>query len=189
MTFRAFISIDVEPSDSMRRFHQALKDVNAQVKLVDLENTHLTLKFLGNTSDNHVPEIVRLMETSLEGMKPFTIRFRGTGAFPSLNHMKVVWIGLEKTDDMKVISEYLDEELAVLDYRKEKRKFSPHLTIGRVKGGRNKQMLAETISAWRDEDFGELEVNSIRLKKSVLSPQGPTYSTVHEAIIDSQQDR
>jgi 2'-5' RNA ligase len=50
-------------------------------------------------------------------------------------------------------------------------------------------MLAETISTWKDEDFGELEVNSIRLKKSVLSPQGPTYSTVHEARINSQQDR
>jgi 2'-5' RNA ligase len=183
MTFRAFISIDVEPSDRMRRFHQALKETNAQVKLVDLENTHLTLKFLGDTSDNHVPEIVGLMEASVEELEPFAIRFSGTGAFPSLNHMKVVWVGVQKVESMRSISEFLNNELTILGFKREKRKFSPHLTLGRVKGGRNKEQLAQAVRSWMDEDFGELEVNSIRLKKSILSPQGPTYSTVHEAKI------
>jgi 2'-5' RNA ligase len=185
MTFRAFISIDIEPSEQMRSFHQALKETHAQVKLVDLENTHLTLKFLGNTSENHVPEIAELMDDSIDGMDPFTISFKGTGAFPNLNHMKVVWVGVRNTDNMKSISDFLNEGLTVLGYKKEKRKFSPHLTLGRVKGGRNKEQLAQAVRSWEDEDFGEMEVPSIRLKKSVLSPQGPTYSTVHEARIKS----
>ncbi|MEE9223900.1 MAG: RNA 2',3'-cyclic phosphodiesterase [Thermoplasmata archaeon] len=185
MTFRAFISIDVQPSEQMSNFHQALKETNAQVKLVDLENTHLTLKFLGNTSENHVPEIVNIMEGSIEGMAPFSISFKATGAFPSLNHMKVVWIGVQNTDGMRSISDFLNDELTVLGYKKEKRRFSPHLTLGRVKGGRNKEQLAQVISSWKDEDFGEMEVANIRLKKSVLSPQGPTYSIVHEAKIRS----
>jgi 2'-5' RNA ligase len=184
VTFRAFISIDVEPSDRMRQFHQALKETNAQMKLVDLENTHLTLKFLGDTSENHIPEIVRLMEASVEGLEPFAIRFSGTGAFPSLNHMKVVWVGVRNVESMKLISESLNNELTILGFKREKRKFSPHLTLGRVKGGRNKEQLAQAIKSWMDEDFGELEVTSIRLKKSVLSPQGPTYSTIHEARIE-----
>ncbi|MCK5292140.1 MAG: RNA 2',3'-cyclic phosphodiesterase [Thermoplasmata archaeon] len=185
MTFRAFLSIDVQPSEPMSSFHQALKETNAQVKLVDLENTHLTLKFLGDTSENHVPEIVKIMEDSIEGMDPFSISFRGTGAFPSLNHMKVVWIGVWNTDGMKSISDFLNDGFTVLGYRKEKRRFSPHLTLGRVKGGRNKEQLAQVIRNWKDEDFGEMEVTGIQLKKSVLSPQGPTYSTVHEAKIGS----
>jgi 2'-5' RNA ligase len=186
VTFRAFISIDVEPSEQMRNFHQVLKETNAQVKLVDLENTHLTVKFLGNTSENHVPEIVKFMDASVEGMEPFSLSFKGTGAFPSLNHMKVVWIGVGNTDSMRSISEFLNDELTVLGYKKEKRRFSPHLTLGRVKGGRNKDQLAQAIKDWMNQDFGEMEVTSIRLKKSVLSPQGPTYSTVHEAKIESQ---
>jgi 2'-5' RNA ligase len=183
MTFRSFISIDVEPSDTMKRFHQALIETNAQTKLVDLENTHLTLKFLGNTSEEHVPEITRLMDESVQGVEPFSIHFKGTGAFPSMNHIKVVWIGVRNIDDMKAISDFLNTELTILGYKREKRKFSPHLTLGRVKGGRNKEKLAHAILSWRNEDFGEMDVTSIRLKKSVLSPKGPTYSTVHEARV------
>ncbi len=186
MSFRAFISIDVKASDQMVQFHSALNDANAQIKLVNLDIMHLTLKFLGNTEEDLVPQIVQLIENSVEGMDPFKIRFQGTGAFPSLNHMKVVWIGVRGIEKMRSIADYLNDELANLGFKKEKRKFSPHLTIGRVKGGRNKERLAEVINEWRNEDFGDLDVHDIRLKKSVLSPQGPTYSTVQKTIIGEQ---
>ncbi len=165
----------------MRRFHSELKGVNAQVKLVDMDIIHLTLKFLGDTSEDLVPEISRVMESSIEGVEPFQILFNGTGAFPNLNHMKVVWIGVKNIGGMRSIADHLHGELVRYGFKREKRKFSPHLTVGRVKGGRNKHRLAEVISNWQDEDFGSMEVDRIRLKKSVLSPQGPTYSTVHEA--------
>lgn len=180
MTFRAFISIDVEPSEKMVRFHSELKGVNAQVKLVNLDITHLTLKFLGDTKEDLVPKITELMEASVEGIEPFEIQFRDTGAFPNLGHMKVVWIGVGSIEKMKLIADFLNDELAALGFKKEKRRFSPHLTLGRVKGGRNKDKLAEVITNWRGEDFGSMQVNRISLKKSVLGPQGPTYSTVHE---------
>jgi 2'-5' RNA ligase len=183
MSIRAFISIDVEASEKMRGFHSDLKGANAQVKLVNLDIMHLTLKFLGDTSESLLPEIIDLMDTSVDGMEPFTIELRGTGAFPNLNRMKVVWIGVKRIGEMKSIADYLDGELANLGFKKERRKFSPHLTIGRVKGGRNKHKLAEVISNWEDEDFGAMDVDSIRLKKSVLSPQGPSYSTLHESKI------
>ncbi|MCK4444757.1 MAG: RNA 2',3'-cyclic phosphodiesterase, partial [Thermoplasmata archaeon] len=146
-----------------------------------LDIVHLTLKFLGDTSDDLVPEITRVMESSIEGMEPFEILFKGTGAFPNLNRMKVVWIGVKNIGSMRSIADHLNAELIRYGFKREKRKFSPHLTVGRVKGGRNKHKLAEVIANWEDEDFGSMEVNRIHLKKSVLSPQGPTYSTVHEA--------
>lgn len=183
MSFRAFISIDVEPSERMRRFHEALKGTGAPLKLVKLENIHLTLKFLGNTEENLVPKIVEVMEGSLTGLEPFTIHFLGTGAFPSLGHMKVVWVGVCNVEKVVSIAGYLNDELARIGFRKEKREFSPHLTLGRVKGGRHKERLARVIRSWSEEDFGTLEVDGIRLKKSVLSPHGPIYSTVHETTM------
>lgn len=183
MSIRAFISIDVEPSEKMMDFHSDLRGANAQVKLVNLEIIHLTLKFLGNTSEDILPEIMGLMDTSVDGMEPFQIEFQGTGAFPNLNRMKVVWIGVKRIGEMRSIAEYLDDGLSNMGFKKEKRKFSPHLTVGRVKGGRNKHLLAEIISRWKDEDFGTMDVNNIRLKKSILGPQGPTYSTLHESRI------
>jgi 2'-5' RNA ligase len=168
----------------MEQFHSALRETGAPLKLVDLGNMHLTLKFLGNTNEDLVPKITQTMNDSLEGMEPFSIQFGGTGAFPSLGHMRVVWIGVHGAEKLISMAEYLNEELAGLGFKKEKRKFSPHLTLGRVKGGRHKDRLADVIKSWGKEDFGSLEVGGVCLKKSVLSPKGPTYSIVHETKME-----
>lgn len=118
-------------------------------------------------------------------MNPFLIEFRGTGAFPGLKHMRVVWVGVRNAEKLVSIAEYLNDELAELGFKKEKRRFSPHLTLARVKGGKNKERLAEVVKGFENEDFGGLEVGGIRLKKSVLGPKGPTYSTLHEAEMEN----
>ncbi|UCD92932.1 MAG: RNA 2',3'-cyclic phosphodiesterase [Methanobacteriota archaeon] len=185
MTFRAFIAVDVEPSEKMVQFHSSLRETGSPLKLVDLQNLHLTLKFLGNTEDDLVPKITEIMEESIRGMAPFSVEFRGTGAFPSLKHMKVVWVGVRNIENLRTMAEYMNDELAGLGFKREKRKFSPHLTLARVKGARNKDRLADAIRSWGDEDFGDLLVDGLRLKKSVLSPKGPTYSTVHIAKMEN----
>ncbi|TET89090.1 MAG: RNA 2',3'-cyclic phosphodiesterase [Methanomassiliicoccales archaeon] len=185
MPFRAFIAVEVGPSEKMGQFHSSLRETGAPLKLVDLDNLHLTLKFLGNTEEDLVPRIVQIIEDSLKGMSPFSIGFQGTGAFPGLKHMKVVWVGVRSAERLKSIASYLNDELAGLGFKREKRRFSPHLTLARVKGARHKDRLAEVIRSWSDEEFGDLQVSGLFLKKSVLSPKGPTYSTVHEAKMEN----
>jgi 2'-5' RNA ligase len=97
----------------------------------------------------------------------------------------VVWAGMEGADQLGIISGKLNECLADLGFEPETRKFSPHITIARVKGGRNKEKVKQAILDYQNVEFGEQPVTSIKLKKSVLTPQGPVYSDVVEVrLID-----
>lgn len=180
MTFRAFISVDLEPQPKLIEFSESLKGSNAPLKLVNLDIIHMTLKFLGDTEEGLVDNIEGIMKQSIQDVKPFDVKLKGTGAFPNLNYMKVVWVGLEGAEPLITISKTLDREISKLGFKKEKRGFRPHVTIARVKGPRNKDVLADVINDYKDAEFGVKRVDCIRLKKSVLHREGPTYSTVKE---------
>ena len=180
MSFRAFISVDVEASDKLWEFEERIRNCNASLKMVDMGNIHLTLKFLGETDEGLVDSIAEIMALSVEGIEPFTMGLRGTGAFPNENYMKVVWVGLENTEALATIARTLERELSKLGFKREKRGFRPHITVARVKGPKNKSRLAGVLREYRDDVFGSQTVECIRLKKSVLSREGPTYTTVKE---------
>ncbi len=180
MSFRAFISVDVEATHKLREFEERLRGCNAPLKLVDMENIHLTLKFLGETDEGLKDGIAESMALSVEGIQPFTMELRGTGAFPNENYMKVIWVGLENTGALAIITKTLERELSKLGFKREKRGFRPHITVARVKGPKNKNRLQGILREYRDEEFGSQTVECIRLKKSVLSREGPTYTIVKE---------
>jgi 2'-5' RNA ligase len=180
MTFRAFISVDLEPQPKLVEFWENLKATNAPLKLVNLDIIHMTLKFLGDTDEAKVDDIERIMKASIENIEPFEVKLKGTGAFPNLNYMKVVWVGLVGAEPLISISKTMDQDLSKLGFKREKRGFKPHVTVARVRGPKNKNILADVINDYKDVDFGVKNVDCIRLKKSVLSRAGPTYSTVRE---------
>ena len=84
---------------------------------------------------------------------------------------------------IETISNSIDEKLSKLSFKKEKRGFSPHLTIGRVKTAKNKQRLLEIIENYVDVEFSRQEINSIKLKKSDLTSKGPIYTTIREVAL------
>ncbi|UCG70136.1 MAG: RNA 2',3'-cyclic phosphodiesterase [Thermoplasmata archaeon] len=180
MPFRAFISVDVDSTPKLSELEERLRKSGAQLKVVDLEKVHLTLKFLGDTDEALIDDIVEIMARSVKDVKPFTMSIRGTGAFPNPNYMKVIWVGLEGADALVTISKTMDRELTNLGFKREKRGFRPHITLARVKGPRKKNILAQILKDYENEEFGTQNVECIRLKKSVLSREGPTYTTVKE---------
>jgi 2'-5' RNA ligase len=180
MTFRAFISVDLEPQSKLIEFWESLKATNVPLKLVNLDIIHMTLKFLGDTDEAKIEDIENIMKASVENIESFEVKLKGTGAFPNLNYMKVIWVGLEGAEPLISISKTLDQGLSKIGFKRDKRGFRPHVTVARVKGPKNKSVLANAINEYRDVDFGVKKVDCIRLKKSVLSRAGPTYSTVRE---------
>ncbi|UCE39121.1 MAG: RNA 2',3'-cyclic phosphodiesterase [Thermoplasmata archaeon] len=180
MTFRAFIAVEVEVGTKLEEFWNKLKESNAQLKLVEPENIHLTLKFLGDTDEAKIGDIESAMSLSIEGVEPFTMEMIGTGAFPNPNYMKVIWVGLEGADSLVKIAKALNSELSKHGFKREKKGFRPHVTLARVKGPRNKQILGDILKEYQDVVFGTQKVEGIKLKKSVLSREGPTYITVKE---------
>ena len=178
--FRAFISADFGRFPRVDAFSDALRATQGQLKLVDLEILHSTLKFLGDTDEALVPEIVAVMEGAVGGIAPPTVILRGTGAFPSAKRINVVWIGLVGAESLAAISATLDRELDSLGFRPEGRRWQPHVTVARVKDARNLDRVRAAIDAHANEEFGSTRIDSIRLRRSVLTPDGPEYTTVVE---------
>lgn len=181
MTFRAFIAVDLPTIPSVVSLAEDLRRASEGLKVVSPEHLHLTLKFLGDTEEGLVPEILGIMREACAGTAPFEIRVRGTGAFPSLSRMSVLWLGIEGAEPLARIAKSLDEHLEPLGFAPEKRPWTAHLTLARMKGGGGPDRARALLEAHRDDLFGEHRVDEIRLKRSVLTPQGPAYSTV-EAV-------
>lgn len=179
---RSFIAFDLENEQVLIKMEQAQKlviETGSDVKLVEPPNIHVTIRFLGDIN----PPMVEKVYDAMKNVKfnPFTIQVRGLGVFPSINFPRVVWAGMtEGVDQLRSIFDQLEPQLRLLGFAKDAYGFSPHLTIARVRSPRNKQFLAELVTKRGDFEFGTINANCLRLKRSKLSPKGPTYSTIRE---------
>lgn len=179
---RSFISIDVTDESLIGKIVQIqgmLKETGGDLKLVEPENLHLTLRFLGEIPRSLLEEVCR--EISNVKFKPFKLKFRGLGVFPSLSRINVVWIGVSEGEgDVKEVAEKVNFALKKLGLPPDKKGFSPHLTVARVKSSKNRDKIVEVVKRFVDYDFGLFTVNCIRVKKSILMSKGPQYSTIME---------
>ena len=179
---RSFISIDLEDQQILSRIASILSSLQAlggDLKPVEHESIHLTLKFLGNVSSPRLAEV----KSSLKQLAfpAFTAEIKGAGAFPNLNHMSVIWVGVnEGWSQVEQIYEQVEKLLSGLGFTRENRPFSPHITIARVRSGRKRDATANFLQHLSDESFGTITVNKVRLKQSILSSSGPKYSTLLE---------
>ncbi|MGC9308778.1 MAG: RNA 2',3'-cyclic phosphodiesterase [Thermoplasmatota archaeon] len=177
-THRLFTAIDIGARQSLVELEQRLDETGANLKLVEPENIHVTLKFLGDTDEAKIPGIVEALQTVAGEMKPYQAALQGVGVFPHLDYIKVIWIGVDDDGQTKQIAERLDDELAGQEFRKEKHEFTPHATIARMKGARGKDAVRRLVEEHTATGFGELSVTGIELKKSELRPEGPVYTTL-----------
>ncbi len=181
-TIRAFFSFDIEDQTIVRRLTEAqrtLINTGADLKTVKPQNIHLTIRFLGDIS----PAIVDAIHEEMKQISftPFTVELRGLGAFPKLNYPRVVWAGIRKgADELEGVFGQLEPRLRGLGFKPDSKGFSPHLTIARVRTGRNKIQLVKLIQELADYEFGVVKAECLRLKKSDLTPRGPIYSTLRE---------
>jgi 2'-5' RNA ligase len=185
---RSFISIDLEDQQILSRIASILSSLQAlggDLKPVERENIHLTLKFLGDVSTPRLAEV----KSSLKQLvfPAFTGEIKGAGAFPNLNHMNVIWVGVsEGWSQVEQIYEQVEKLLSRLGFRRENRPFSPHITIARVRSGRKRDEIANLLRHLSEESFGTITVDKVRLKQSILSSSGPKYSTLLEVPTRSQ---
>ena len=178
--FRGFIAIDIPSNKKLLEMENEIKNTGADLKLVETENIHVTLKFLGDTDEEKIDEIEEIIKNSVKDINAFSIKLKGSGVFPNKNYMKVIWIGLENAEPIGEIAKKIDKQLENLGFEPEKRGFSAHLTIARVRSSRNKEKLIQIIEKYQDVEFVKIEVASVKLKKSVLTPKGPIYTTLKE---------
>ncbi|HOQ20335.1 MAG: RNA 2',3'-cyclic phosphodiesterase [Methanothermobacter tenebrarum] len=176
---RSFLAIDVDNplKDKIIEVQRILEEADAQLKFVEPENLHFTLKFFGQINNNMIEKLSRTIKEKIGSYKPFKLKIEGVGVFPNKNYMRVIWLGAKNPEEFSEIQKTLDEEFKRLGFKKEK-SYIPHLTIARVKGGKNKDRLLEKIEELENVQIGEMQIKELKLKKSELKPEGPTYTTI-----------
>jgi len=181
---RSFIAVDLDDAsirDRLVNAQQGLKQTGAALKIVEPEIMHLTLRFLGE-----IPQatVERVKEAMNELKFPrFEVEFSGLGVFPNIRRISVVWVGIAQgQEQLNQIFHQLEPKLRQLGLPADNKGFSPHMTIARVRSGLNKDALAKYVEGLREQEFGRMPVNSVRLKKSTLTPKGPIYTTIHQTL-------
>jgi len=170
---RTFISIDIP-----KEVKSKIKEIQDQLpvfygKKTELENLHLTLKFLGEIDEGSV----KLIGQRLNNVKysSFESQVKYAGFFDNVKRGKnygPVWLYL---DNCEGLQKKIDETLSDL-FSKEKR-FMSHLTIARVKDFEDKKDFLNQLEKIKIPKIS-FKVDSFKLKKSVLMPAGPSYSNI-----------
>lgn len=180
---RAFIAIELpDPvKDSLSSLEDRLRPAeHPYVKWVDPQGIHLTLKFLGNIATDQVPRIIEAITLASQGTSPLKLQIGGLGAFPNLQRPRVIWVAVTgEVDTLIALQQGMDQALMPLGFAIEKRPFSPHLTLGRLReraspGERNS--IGKLVTATKSEGSPAQEVKQISLMRSTLTPSGAIYS-------------
>ena len=139
------------------------------------------MKFLGEVKESNLDNIIDSTQKAVASSGSFKLKLVGIGTFPENNNPKVVWVGTDKGGDgLCKLAIALEARLSSAGYRREERKFRPHLTIGRVKDNKEVNKLINQISKIKNQKFGEVIINNIYIMKSSLTPKGPVYEKLKE---------
>jgi len=151
---------------------QRARQAGLKVGWVAPPNMHVTLKFLAEIPEESVWAVRDLMKEKLAGRPAIPLRVRGTGAFPSRDRPRVLWVGIESPDDaVTKLAAEVDGWVAELGFSKEERPFHPHLTLGRVKQG-----AADVLEGLETVELGECALSAVVLYRSVLKREGAEYT-------------
>lgn len=184
-TIRTFIAVELDPP--VRRVAQGLIQqfaaAGADVKWVEEENLHLTVKFLGDVPQQDVPRVCDTVEAAVAGLAPFELELHGAGAFPTLRRPRTVWLGTTiGTEALTELHRRLDAALKKLGYPPEGRRFHPHLTVGRVRGGGRKlDDLIGLLGQQAEATIGQCTIDRVVTFSSQLSSAGPRYEALSRA--------
>lgn len=181
---RTFVAIPLteEVHQELAKLQDSLRKSGCDIKWANPANIHLTLKFLGEIDDKQTEDIKASLAQALTGHNSFWIHIAGIGAFPRLSYPKIIWVGIDKgSKECIALARSIEEAVEKLELRKEKRPFSPHLTLGRIRTLNKKPQLISHIE--KEKDFAsqhKVSVNKIILFQSTLTPKGPIYTTLKE---------
>jgi 2'-5' RNA ligase len=184
-TLRTFVAVDIDAAveTQVSRLIKRLQNTSAKVKWVDPQHLHYTLKFLGEIHLRDVPEICRAIEKAVRPLESFRAVAAGAGAFPDPERPRTVWLGItDGQEEFVTLHDTVEDALDKLGFRREHRRFRPHLTLGRVRQSPTGiEELGQLVQQHRDFIAGELYVGEVKIFSSVLTKDGPHYTPLGSA--------
>lgn len=184
-TIRTFVAVEISPDVRTRaaQLIARLGSAPAKVRWVQPDKLHLTLKFLGQIDAREVPVVCNALAQGVAGLPPFEFEARGAGAFPDRNRPRTVWLGVSRgADELIALHAAVEDSLAELGFRRDERRFLPHLTLGRVRSGSpGTADLGQLIGESSDFAGGVVSVDEVVVFSSQLGREGPTYEPLSTA--------
>ena len=184
MAFRAFAAVPVPPEPPLVRLLEGLAACGADLKVVEPENLHVTLSFLGQVPDEAAPRLSDALRGAARPLAPFAVRLAGVGAFPNARRPRVAWVGMQGAEPLVALALRAREALAAAGHPGDDKDFRAHLTLARTRSTRGLDGLVRFLRDHGRDDLGPLDVREARLYRSTLSPKGPTYETVATAPLE-----
>lgn len=177
-TIRTFVCIELPPALQQRleELQRQLQPLGGGISWSQSLGIHLTLKFLGDVEAGRIAAIGEAVAAAVQGFAAFTITVAGTGGFPNLSRPRVLWVGIqEKSGQLMNLQLRIEQELAALGFPREERRFSPHLTLGRVKDPEAAQAVARALQqhGFAPESFTP---SGVMVMRSDLKSTGAVYT-------------
>ena len=183
---RTFIAIKLEAGEKLKKlichFRDTLK--NEKIKLVEEENLHLTLRFLGNTDPSQLMKVKQLLLEICGQHTEFGFDLTGTGIFKSLRKPRVIWVGITHGSNLQAVYYQINNRIEKAGFSKENDSWSPHLTIGRIREIKYRNILGDLLEQYRDIDIQHVNVYEIIYYESKILPSGPVYIPVEKFFLN-----
>ncbi len=187
---RVFIAVEL--SESIRKvvvqIQGKLRGTEDKIKWVNPFLIHLTLKFLGEIKKEKLGAVIEVTQKIAQKFSPFLMEVKGVGAFPSLSSPRVIWLGVDSgSTTLRKLSSELEDRLEKNGFSKENKKWTPHLTLGRVKSLVEPRKLSDLILREKEGVAGVMEVREISVIESRLTPSGPIYTVLEQLSLSGDQ--
>ena len=181
---RCFVAIELpkEVRDGLAGLQERLHSLGRAVRWTRVEQIHLTLKFLGEVPDEKVPAVCDAATAVAARYGPLDLEVAGTGCFPPSGPARIVWAGIANPPPALIdCQQACEQAYAELGFKPEKRKYHPHLTVGRVRDTRDTRDIRAAVEGEAAFSAGGFVAQELVLFQSILRPTGATYIVIARA--------
>jgi len=183
MVIRSFLAFELPQEIKRIIFHvsEEARRFPLDVRWVKTSNIHLTIVFMGNVLLEHLEGIKDEVSKACKRYEPFNISLKGLGVFSNRRNPRVLWAGLEgDIERMSYFRNALEKGLKSFGVKEEKRRFNPHLTLGRFrKGSGPGEHLDDLLSRYQDLASPLCTLEELFLFRSDLNPKGAVYTKLN----------
>ncbi len=181
---RLFVAVNL-PETERDALAAALRGVtrgNLPVRWTARDGLHITMKFLGEVDESHAAPIGDALAAAVAEVRPFDVSLGGFGGFPSLEHARVLWVGVERHPALELLANDVERAVAGYGFAPELRPFQPHITVGRVKQDARPAALKPLARRVADFSYeGVMVVAGVDLMRSTPGAGGSRYELLRSA--------
>jgi 2'-5' RNA ligase len=179
---RTFIAIRIEPGEKFIALVEELKESlsGSGIRWVSTENIHLTLAFIGNTTDSEISEIKQILHLSCRNYGSFQLVLQNINLFKSFKDPRVLYLDIRYSETLHKLRSTICNNLIKAGLYKDTRPFKPHLTLGRPKFISDAEILSGIINSRKNDIIQSSVVDKIGYYESILQQEGPVYMLIEE---------